>query len=108
VTARLTKRFKACLSESEMSGGSEGWFVSLEGRGGGLPLWPSNSSPIPPESVSTVAPIRPEFSSRKETGVGARGRDSLDCLLYSCQPGRLRRSPTNNTNMSYIEQAVSG
>ena len=82
--------------------------MSLGGRGDGRPLWLDSSLPILPKSVSAVAPTRMEFSSRKEPGVGAGGRDSWDCLSHSHQPDGLRRSPTNNTNMSYIEQAVSG
>ena len=84
-TARLTKRFKARLSESETSGGLEGWVVSLRGRDNDSPLWPEDSLLVLLESIRTggaVSSARP-FSSKIVFGVGAGGQGSLDCLSHS-------------------------
>ena len=108
-TGWLTKRFKARLSGSEMSGDSERWFVSSRGRGNSGPIWPNDSPAIPPESMSTggaAASMRP-FSSRNESGVDAGGLGSLECLSHSRQPDSLRYSPIDSTDKSYIEWAVS-
>jgi len=108
-TAGLTRRFKARLLESEMSDGSETWLLPPRGGGDGGTLWHGGSPVTPPESISTggaTSSTRP-FSSRKESGVGVRGRGSLGCLSYSDQPGNIRYSLRDSTDKSYIELTVS-
>jgi len=92
-----------------MSGGPEGWSISLGGSDKGRPLSPNAPPSITPEPVSTggaASSMRP-LPSRKKPGVDAGGQGSLDCLSSSRQPRSIRYSPIDGTDISYIEGTVS-